>query len=186
MNSASPTTYDQMSRINHWIVALAMIGMLGLGLYLANLVSDKETKGYLLSIHKSVGVLVLLYGTWRVVWRLRQGFPSPVASFPAWQERVSKLSHYGLLLCIVFMPFSGLMASLFADRAVDVFGLFTIPAIGDVKLIKSGFFTLHRLAGYGMVALIALHVAAALKHHFVDRDRTLVRMLRATPPSSIG
>lgn len=181
MNSAAPVAYDTISRVNHWIVALAMIGMLGVGLYLGNLEPPKETKEFLLPIHKSVGVLVLLYGVWRVFWRLSQGFPGPAANLPAWQERIAKITHYGLLFCIIFMPFSGLMGSLFDGRAVHVFSLFTIPPIAEIKLFKSAAYALHRYVSYLLVAMVVLHIAAALKHHFIDKDMTLVRMLRGMP-----
>ncbi len=186
MNNTSPVTYDHISRANHWIVALAMIGMLGVGLYLGNLEPAKETKDFLLPIHKSVGVLVLLYGVWRVVWRLYQGFPSPAANLPVWQERISRITHYGLLFCIIIMPLSGLMGSLFADRAVDVFNLFTIPPITEIKFLKSVSYALHRYVSYLLVAMVLLHVGAALKHHFIDKDTTLVRMLRGMPANKAG
>lgn len=84
------TTYGTTSRINHWIIAIAMIGMPGLGLYLEFGGLGREAKGPLRNIHKAVGVLVLLFGAWRVAWRLLKGFPAAASSVPAWQEMASR------------------------------------------------------------------------------------------------
>ena len=181
MNTASPVAYDTTSRLNHWIIAIAMIVMLVAGLIIANAGLPRETRGFMLGIHKATGVLVLLYGFWRVAWRLRQGFPAPASAMPAWQERAAKLSHYGLLAGILAMPLTGLIGSLFRDRSVNVFNVFTIPPIGDIKVIAAIGSNLHWLIGYLLVAMVALHIAAALKHHFVDGDTTLARMMRSTP-----
>lgn len=181
MNDASPVAYDVVSRINHWIMALAMIGMLSVGLFVANVEIPKETRGFLIGIHKAAGVLVLLYGAWRVAWRLGQGFPRPASVVPAWQARAAKLSHYGLLAGILLMPLTGLVGSLFRDRSVNFFNLFTIPPFGEIKILAAIGSNLHWIVGYLLVAMVVLHIAAALKHHFVDRDTTLARMVRSTP-----
>lgn len=88
------TSYGITSRINHWVSAIAMIGMLGLGLYLEFGGLEREAKGPLMGIHKAVGVLVLHFGVWRVTWRVLKGFPKPASRMPAWQETASKIAHW--------------------------------------------------------------------------------------------
>lgn len=177
MRPEVPATYDTVSRVNHWVIAIAMIGVLGLGLYLEFGGLEREEKGWWRDLHKATGVLVLIYGTWRVGWRLRQGFPDPVGAMPAWQEKVVAFSHWFLLTAILLMPISGVLRTLFGDHSLAFFGLFTIPALGDFAWVSGPASFVHAYMGYALVAVVLLHVAGALKHHLVDRDGTLLRML---------
>lgn len=172
--------YDATSRINHWVIALVMFAMLGFGLYLAYGDLPRDERGSLIALHKSVGVLALGFGLWRVLWRLVQGFPAAVSNMPAWQTRASKLAHWTLLASVLLMPASGVVASLFRGRTVEVFGWFTIPAQSEVAWLASLGSGVHQFAGYALVALVVLHIAAALKHHIYDSDSTLERMLKPT------
>ena len=174
------TTYGATSRINHWVIASAMIGMLGFGLYLEFGGLAREAKGPLIGIHKSVGMLVLIFGLWRVAWRLLKGFPAPASNMPAWQEMASKLAHWVLLAGIIVMPLSGLVGSLFGGRDVSVFGLFTRPAQVKIEWLQSLSGGVHGLFGKALAVIVLIHMTAALKHHFVDKDATLSRMLSAT------
>lgn len=171
-------TYDFVSRLNHWIVAAAMIGMLGFGLFLGFADLSREVKGPLMGVHKALGVLVLIYGLWRVGWRLMQGFPAGAGLRADWRTPVAKIVHGSLLAGIILMPVSGIVASVFHGRAIGVFGLFTIPAQTEVAWLASLAGGIHSVTGIGLAALVIVHLAAALQHHFVDRDTTLTRMLR--------
>lgn len=174
------TSYGITSRINHWVIAIAMIGMLGLGLYLEFGGLEREAKGPLMGIHKAVGVLVLIFGTWRVTWRLLHGFPEPASTLPSWQESASKVAHWVLLVGIILMPVSGLLSSLYGGRDVSVFGLFTLPAQEKIDWLKSLGGGVHSWFGKALAAVVVIHAAAALKHHFIDKDNTLSRMLTGT------
>ncbi len=170
-------TFDMTSRINHWIIAVAMIGMVGVGLYLAYGGLPRQARGPLLDIHKATGVLVLIFGIWRVGLRIVQGFPPPASKMPAWQETASQAAHWTLLACVIIMPVSGIVASIFRGRAVDVFGLFQFAAqVENASLARLADQT-HEFIGVGLAVLIVIHIAAALKHHFFDKDTTLTRML---------
>lgn len=174
---AKPASYDLVSRVNHWVIALAVIGMLGFGLYLEFGTIDRDARGLLVGIHRSIGVLVLVFGLWRVLWRLFQGFPAPVSRMPSWQETASKVAHWALLAGVLIMPLSGIAFTVFRGRPVDVFGWFSIPAQTEIPWLASVASTTHGLVGKALVVLVALHIVAALKHHIVDRDATLSRML---------
>lgn len=172
-----PSTYDRISRVNHWIVAIALIGVLSVGLYLSYGGLEREAKGTLRDYHKSFGVLILIYGTWRVLWRLVQGFPAPVGHMPGWQEKASQITHWVLLLGILSMPISGVANSVFRARSVEVFNWFTIPAQAEVPWITAITSFWHDYFGLVMAAFVLLHIAGAFKHHFIDHDATLSRML---------
>lgn len=171
-------TYSTVDRVNHWLVALAVIGLLVAGwtLYLDAL--DREAAGNLRDMHKAIGVCVLAFGIWRVGYRLLNGFPEGVGNVPSWQAMSARIAHYILLAGILVMPLSGLARGYFAGRGTDVFGLFSIPgaAVENEALSDLGS-AVHFYAGVLVTLVLALHVLAALKHHFVDRDATLVRIM---------
>lgn len=175
----TPRTYGTISRLNHWIIAIAMIGMLAFGLYLSFGGLPREAKGPLMAIHKSIGVLILIFGIWRVGFRMVQGFPAPLPSTgPAWQMTAAKITHWVLLAAILLLPISGIAGSVFRGRAVDVFGWFSIPARAESATIAQIASNFHGAAGKVIAALVLIHIAAALKHHYIDKDATLRRMTK--------
>ncbi|MEX3010206.1 cytochrome b [Hoeflea sp. TYP-13] len=176
MSDNSGLAYGFVSRFNHWIIALAIIGMLAFGIYIEDFVPDGPQQGALLQTHKAIGVLVLAYGLWRVGWRLIKGFLAPAAPMPYWQDVISKVTHWVLIAGILVMPISGMMTSLFGGHDINVFGLFTIPGQTKIEWLSEFAEEVHGAAANIMIAFIVLHVLGALKHHVIDRDATLVRM----------
>ncbi|MBP1807173.1 cytochrome b [Rubellimicrobium aerolatum] len=167
--------YGPVSRLNHWITAVVMLAMLGLGFTLA-FVELGEARRPVMNLHKAVGTLFLALALWRVLWRLACGFPPEPEGLPRWQSLAARATHWLLLAGILLMPLSGLLMSLFGGRPVDLFGLATIPALAESEAIAGAMNVVHGLAAYGVAALVVLHVAAALKHHLIDRDGVLARM----------
>lgn len=178
------TTYNRISRFNHWTVAILFLAMLGVGLILEYIELAQPDYIRLITLHKATGVLLLVWAVWRVGYRLKQGFAAPVAPIPAWQERASVAIHRILLLCIILMPLSGLIMAVFSGRPTDVFGLFTIPAIDKVDAIAGTARAVHKWVAYGFIAALALRIGAALKHHLIDKDDTLRRMMTGKVSSS--
>ena len=172
-----PATYDITSRINHWAIALAVIVVLCIGLYLGNFDGDRALRGSLRDFHKATGVLILVFGAWRVLWRLFQGFPAAVATLPGWQMTAAKITHWVLLAAVIVMPISGLLKTLFAGYPVSVYGIFSIPAPEKVEWIRDLAGQVHGIGGWVLLVALLLHVGGAMKHHFIARDATLVRML---------
>lgn len=168
-----PVTHGPAARVNHWVVAAAFLGALGLGLAIGQL--PREARGALMDPHRALGVAVLLWGAWRLLLRLRTGFPDPVAPSPRWQDALSRTTHWALLAATVLIPLSGVLMGLARARALDVWGLTLLPALPETPWLASA--AVHEAAAPVLLALVALHVGAALKHHFWDRDATLVRML---------
>lgn len=168
--------YGVLSQVNHWVLAALMIAMLGSGLALEYVPLAQAVSSLLRDWHKAVGVVVLGLGLWRVGWRLGQGFPQGTGAGRAWQAQAAKVMHWALLAAIVVMPLSGLLMTLFAGRSIAVAG-FAIPAAPRVEWLAQAAGNVHALAGLTLAALVAVHVAAAFKHHLLDRDDTLGRML---------
>ena len=179
MSTKTTTTYGAISRFNHWIAAFVMIGMIAFGLYMEDL--PKESRAALMGIHKGIGFLFLFFALWRVGLRVAKGFPPALGNMPNWQETAAKAMHWALLAGILIMPVSGVLMSLYSNHSIDVFGLFTIPAQGKIEAISGPAHLAHGLAGKVLIALIVVHVVAALKHHIIDKDATLARMTGRAP-----
>lgn len=180
-------TPERLSRVTvalHWIVAVSFIAMLIFG----NVIEDMERspeKFQLLGLHKAFGVTLLVLIVLRIVWRMFQGFPTSQFEAKAWQHRLAIGAHVALLAGTLVMPISGVLMSVSNGRAVNVFNLFSIPGwIEPNKGIASVAHTVHGLAANVLIALIALHVAAALWHHLVRKDEVLRRMLQFRSKSS--
>ena len=178
-------TKDKLSSMAihlHWIVAVTIITLMSVGIYM----SENEAFA-LYGVHKSVGVLIFLFIMIRVVWRLKQGWPEPVRQYEPMEQALSKVVHYVLLIGTVLMPISGFIMSAAGGYGVSVFGLELFAANpspvnpGEMVPLNAGAaetgHVLHSLVGYVMLVAIFLHIAGALKHHLIDKDRTLHRML---------
>ncbi|MCM2306011.1 MAG: cytochrome b [Sulfuritalea sp.] len=161
----------------HWLIALAIIGSFALGFYMADLpISPQKLRFY--SWHKWAGVTIFLFVVLRLGWRLAHRPPELPAAMPAWQRSVAAATHVLLYLLMVAVPLSGWLMSSAKGFQTVWFGVLPLPdllakneALGD--LLQA----LHRLLNYGMAAIVFAHLGAALKHHFIDRDDVLARML---------
>lgn len=171
-----PNRFGALSRLNHWIAAVAFLAALGLGLTLAYAGLDRETAGPLMNWHKALGLFVLGFGIWRVGWRLAQGFPQPAHPQPRWQAMTAKVVHIGLLGAILAMPISGIAMSVAAGRDVVVWSHTVISGITPLPWLETIAETVHEAAAPVLLLLLALHIGGALKHAIVDRDTTLRRM----------
>ena len=176
-----------LTPVLHWTVGAGMLGMLALGFYM------HETKSYgLYSWHKSIGVTLLIVIIARVVWRLRQGFPSPVGAHPLWQQRLARATHWILLAATLVMPLSGMLYSGLGGYGIKVFGVTLVPgqqdSNGKTLPFNDGlaelFEGVHHYTAWLIVVVVSLHIAGALKHHFIDKDATLRRMLGQAPSST--
>ncbi|MEQ9520777.1 MAG: cytochrome b/b6 domain-containing protein [Parvibaculum sp.] len=177
MNDSQTTTpgkYDAIAKTLHWIVALFMIVMLTFGWGLEDMEIDEKVQT--LVIHSSLGASVFLLMIARLLWRRGHTPPALPDHMPAWQVTASKMSHHSLYFFVILQPLFGLGQSMFADYDVRPFGLFSV-SMGANEGLHKIFHVLHGLNGMLLVALVALHVAAALYHHFVQNDTVLKRML---------
>ncbi len=183
MTDKTNAAYGGLSRLNHWLGALLFSGMIIVGFVLSYDVLSREAAGPLRDLHKATGTLLLLFALWRVGWRMVQGFPPPVPGVPGWQELAARLVHWGMLAALIVMPLSGVLMSLIGGRAIDMFGLFSIPAFAQDREAAGTLRQIHGYAAYSLAILIGLHILATLKHTVIDRDGTLARMLTGKPAS---
>ena len=160
----------------HWLIALGMLAAFCVGLYMADLpVSPQKLK--IFSWHKWAGVTIFLLVLARIAWRAGHA-PPPDLPMPRWQALAAHGVHHLLYLLMVAIPLSGWLMSSAKGFQTVYFGVLPIPDLlsKDVALGKQ-LEEVHETLNWLMIVLVAGHVAAALKHHLIDRDDTLHRML---------
>lgn len=177
-HATPPARYNGLAITFHWLLALAIVGAFGVGLYMVDQpFSMSRLKLY--NWHKWAGVTILGLSALRLLWRLMHPAPADVPA-PAWQRRASHWVH-GLLYALFFaVPLAGWAYSSAAGFPIVWFGLLPLPDfVAPDKALAETLKQTHKLLAYGLAALVVAHVAAALKHQFLDKDGLLLRMLPA-------
>ena len=174
----SQATYGLVAVFLHWLVALTVAGMFSLGYWMVGLTYYDAWYKQGPDIHRSVGVLLFIAMLLRVVWRLMNLRPEPVPGHRRWEVVAAHLVH-GLLYVLLFVAMvSGYLISTAAGSSVSVFGWFDVPSItGRIKGMEDTAGVVHYWVTWSVVVLAGIHAFGALKHHFIDRDNTLRRML---------
>ena len=164
----------------HWILALAIIFMIPFGISLDGQ-PEGDAKTARVSLHVSIGLLVLLVGLVRLLWRLNNGLPRPAGEHSAWQPRMARVVHIILLIAPIYMPIGGMMFALGKGYQIGLFGLTLVGASNSPPAgLEPIAHVMHGLGGFVVALTVLLHAAGALKHHFIDRDGTMRRMLGRT------
>ncbi|MTV54076.1 cytochrome b [Pseudoduganella buxea] len=172
------TRYTRTAMLLHWLIAILIVGAFTMGLVMTDIPGFTPTKLKYYSWHKWAGVTVLALAALRLLWRRANRPPPHPPGLPAWQAKAADATHVLLYVLMFAVPLSGYLYTTAAGVPVVYFGLFPIPAAFSAdpalkELLKPVHYWLNML----MAAVVLLHVAAALKHHFVDRDDVLKRML---------
>ena len=177
MKSDATARYDAVAKSLHWFIALILIPMLFFG---GDLIRVRDGTTTLPSLHVTIGVGILVLSVSRLVWRLMNPPPPLPATMAGWERAGSRAGHYAFYALMLGLPITGWLAlpGLIARHAemagLKIFGVFGVPGAPELGLPAGG---IHDLLGKLGIALLILHVAAGLKHHFVDRDNVLRRML---------
>ena len=172
--------YHLFARVLHVVLGVLLVGMFAVGLYMSDLpFSPERLKLY--NWHKWAGVVVLTLSLVRLLWRLASPPPklppSVLTAMAPWQRHAHGAAHLGLYLLFFSVPLLGWAYSSASGFPLVVFGVWPLPDWVPVNetladLLKPA----HRYAAYALAGLVVVHVGAALKHHFVDRDGVLSRM----------
>jgi cytochrome b561 len=180
MQKPDPIAYSLLARVLHALLGVMLVGMFAVGLYMADLpFSPERLKLY--NWHKWAGVVVLTLSLVRLLWRLA----SPPPALPAavlrgmapWQRRAHGAAHAGLYVLFFAVPLLGWAYSSASGFPLVVFGVLPLPDWVPVnETLAAVLKPAHRFAAYALAGLVLVHVGAALKHHFVDRDGLLSRM----------
>lgn len=159
----------------HWIMALLLIGLLILGLYMVALpISFEKLKLY--GWHKEYGLLALALVILRLIWRLINILPR--LDIPLWEKFAARSVHWLFYIFMFALPITGWLITSAAGLPASFFGLFVLPnLISPNEELRLLFQEIHEWLGYGLIAIIVLHVSAALKHHFINKDDILRRII---------
>lgn len=167
----------------HWAMAVLVAAQVALGL-MAVAWRLSPTKIELYYWHKSLGIALLGLLALRLVWRLANPTPSLPSDLPAWERAAARLSHAALYVLLALLPVTGWIVNSAANIPVRIFGLVPLPAIVEPnKPLAELFARVHLALVVALALVLAVHVAAALRHHWVKRNDVLLRMLpgRWTP-----
>jgi cytochrome b561 len=161
----------------HWVIAALVLFNLAVGLFHDGL--PREWR--LMSLHRAVGLTVLVLTLARLGWRLTNRPPSLVAGAP-WERALALAAHWGFYILLIAMPLTGWAMSSVGRRGnpppeISWFFLFDVPHLPVSSGVAGFSHEAHEILGWLMVALVVVHVAAALRHHLILRDVTLTRML---------
>jgi cytochrome b561 len=171
------TRYSVFAILLHWLMAFMIIGSFSFGLYMVELpFSPARIKQ--LNWHKWAGITILTIAAIRLLWRLTHKPPPLNLATPGWQLKTSHVTH-GLMYALFFgIPLMGWAYSSAAGFPIVYFGVVPLPDFvsPDPELAKT-LKLLHRYFAYSLAALVALHIAAAVKHHWIDKDGLILRMM---------
>jgi cytochrome b561 len=174
------TRYGAVSQIFHWIIAALIVVQFALAWSAEDLPNGLH-KLALLARHKSFGMTILMLAILRLLWRLTHTAPPLPDGMSRWQRLGARITHVALYTLLFIMPLTGWMMSSAKNYAVSWFGLFTWPnLVGKNEAAFNFLRATHDTLSNLLFAVAVLHILAALKHHFWNRDDVLVRMLPFT------
>lgn len=170
MNSSE--RYGLVSRLLHWTMAVLIFCMIGIGAYMTDLERGDALRSQLYGLHKSIGVTLLILALVRIIWVMLISSPPPPPKALKRIEVIIAKSVIGFMyMLIVLIPLAGYLLTNAADRAVSYFGLFNLPLLmGKSHYWHELLEEAHGMLAFALLALVALHVAGALKHRFLSKD----------------
>lgn len=184
MGRSPSLRYGDTAVIFHWLIAFFIIGLLAVGKFMTQLEENDPLRFELTQWHKSFGISVLVLSVLRIVWRITHKPPPELNTIPAWQQKAASFTHlllYGLML---ILPITGWIMVSASPLNIDtiLFGMVEWPHLPlgnlpDKEAVASAFHGYHEIASSILIVLLLAHSGAALKHHFIDKDTVLVRML---------
>ena len=192
MSRSTSQRYDDIAVIFHWAIALLIIGLLIVGKYMTSLEENDPVRFVLTQWHKSFGITVLILSVLRLLWRFTHKPPPALASIALWQQHAASLVH-GLLYVLMFtLPITGWIMVSASPLNLDtvLFNVIPWPHLPGVDTLENrgdishAFNDYHEIAGTILILILLAHIGAAFKHHFLDKDKTLIRMLPARESSA--
>jgi cytochrome b561 len=183
VTKSAPPSYSAVAKTLHWLIALAIIGMLALG-WIMTSQPNGPAKFSLFQWHKSIGITILLLSLVRLGWRLTHQVPRLPGSMPRWEKYAANVTHVIFYVLIIGMPLTGwiIVSTSSLNIPTILYGFIPwpslpiLPTLDNKRDIGHAFGAIHGFLAYFVVGLLLLHIGAALKHHFMTRDDILLRM----------
>jgi cytochrome b561 len=174
---AGVDSYSGIAKLLHWIIALSVLIMVPIGLIMGRIASG-DVQNLLYHLHRSFGVLVLALMLVRLLYRVVNSAPPPEPTLTGLQRAVSHLVHLALYALIIAQGLIGWVATSAYGADIWVFGLFIMPnLVAKDQSLAEPLFAVHDVLGFVVAGLLAMHIGAALFHHFIRKDGVLRRML---------
>lgn len=175
--TADEASIGRVTRALHWGSALLLVA----GFVLAwtfSALGPTAVSARLVGVHRSVGLSLLVLTALRVTWRIAVPLPPLPSGTPSWEAWLARLVQAALYVCLLAMPVIGWFGSSAGGDAVSFLGVLPLPDLtGQDQDLADRAFQVHEMLGYAILALLSLHVAGALRHHFLARDGVLRRMV---------
>lgn len=171
--------YNVVSRLLHWISAIVIFGMFGVGLWMVDLSYYSEWYKIAPEWHRSIGIILAIATLGRMVWK--HVTASPSVEGKAYEIVAAKIVHLLMYVLLFVLFVSGYLISTSDGRGIDVFTWFTVPSLGELIANQSDIAgNIHYYTACILVGLASVHALAALKHHIIDKDNTLRKMIGAS------
>lgn len=160
----SQTAYGSVNKALHALIAVLVIVMLAGGFFLDD-ISDPHLKGWVINAHKLVGLSILALMVFRLIWRSINPLPAMPGSVPRWQQLAARMAHRLFYVLLIFMPLTGWIMSTAAGHPPHL-GAWTwaLPGVDVSKLTSNTFFNYHSTLAWVIIAVIVLHLGAAIQH----------------------
>lgn len=175
----SRTRFGRVSIALHWLVAVAVVGLFALGLWMTGLSYYHPWYYRAVDLHQSLGLLSLAVVVLRLVWRLANPTPAFDPKMAPWERGAALAAHWLMYLLMLCVMTSGYFMLTAEGDPISVFGWFAVAAL-PISIERQADIAgwLHYWMAWGLMSLVVLHTLAAFKHHFINRDSTLMRILR--------
>ena len=175
MQASTPWRYSTPAILLHWLLALLIAFMAGLGWWMMTVEHEPGGREWI-NLHQSVGLIVAALVLLRVLWRLFHR-PEPLpAGVPPWQARLAHVVQWLLYAAMVVVPATGIVGSLYSRSGLHFFGPSTNAGVTPARDTAHQYFEIHEVLVWVLVALVVLHGVAGLKHLLMDRDKVFQRM----------
>ena len=180
-------SFNNTAILLHWVVAFLIMAQFLIGLDMVNIPKGPDsTRPFWFNTHKSIGILLGCIILFRLYWRLRSGVPESPAESPSWERIAARLSHMVLYFCMVLMPISGLLGSLFSKYDLLFVGIKIPKFFEHDAVIKEVMTITHQWTAFIFLTLICIHILAAVKHLVIDCDGVFERMMPNFTSSSVS
>lgn len=168
--------YNLIAKAIHWISALTIFALFTVGYWMVDLNYYSEWYKIAPHWHKSIGLILLILTIFRIVWKILT--QTPEIEGEDWEKVGAKLAHSIIYILLFSIFISGYMISTADGRGIDIFKWFTLPGFGSIIENQEDIAgQIHFFAAYSLIGLALVHAIAALKHHFINKDNTLKKML---------
>lgn len=174
----STNQYGLVSKLLHWLSALVIFALFGVGLWMVDLTYYSEWYKTAPHWHKSIGILLLITTLFRLGWKFFTPSPAPIAEHSNTIKKATKFGHLALYMLMIIIMISGYLISTADGRAIEVFNWFSVPSLGQLFAQQEDIAgEIHEIAAFALIGFALLHALAAIKHKIIDKDTTLERML---------